>query len=171
MADDIPEPVACNIASIRQWQAERQAKRGTSDKIADAISRFAGSMPFVYLHLVIFGCWVIANLGWVPGVPRWDPTLVVLAMVASVEAIFLTSFVLINQNQMTLEADEKAELDLQVGLLNEGETTRLLAITQAIAEHLGVTSGVEHELDELRKETQPGVILDAVKHGSGKPDA
>jgi uncharacterized membrane protein len=155
---------------VRLEQRDRIAM-SRSDRIADWVTGFSGSMPFVYLHLVIFGCWVVANLGWLPGVPRWDPTLVVLAMVASVEAIFLTSFVLINQNQMTLEADEKAELDLQVGLLNEGETTRLLAITQAIAEHLGVTSGVEHELDELRKETQPGVILDAVKHGSGKPDA
>jgi uncharacterized membrane protein len=44
-------------------------------------------MRFVYLHLAVFGFWTVANLGWLPGGPAWDPSLVVLATVASVEAI------------------------------------------------------------------------------------
>lgn len=162
----IPEPVVRNIAAIRQWKARRRARRSTSDTAADAISRFAGSMPFVYLHLALFGGWIIANLGWVPGIPMWDPTLVVLAMIASVEAIFLSTFVLINQNQMTAEADERAELDLQVGLLNERETTRLITMMQAIADHLGVQTGIEHDLGELGQDTEPDDILNAVQRGS-----
>jgi uncharacterized membrane protein len=161
----IPEPVVRNIAAIRQWKARRRARRSVSDKTADAISRFAGSMPFVYLHLALFGGWIMANLGWVPGIKMWDPTLVVLAMIASVEAIFLSTFVLINQNQMTAEADERAELDLQVGLLNERETTRLITMVQAIADHLGVETGIEHDLGELRQDTEPDVILNAVQQG------
>ena len=51
-------------------------------------------MLFVYLHLAIFGFWIVANVGWVPGVPRWDESFVVLAMIASVETIFLSTFVL-----------------------------------------------------------------------------
>ena len=162
---DIPESVERNIASISQWRATQRSRRPASQRIANAISGFAGSMPFVYIHLAIFGGWIIANLGWVPGVPQWDPTLVVLAMIASVEAIFLSTFVLINQNQMTAEADEKADLDLQVNLLNERETTRLIAMTQAIAEHLGIETGVHSDLSELRRDTQPDVILDAVERG------
>lgn len=105
-------------------------------------------MPFVYIHVVIFGAWIAINLGWVPGLPSWDPSLVILAMEASVEAIFLSTFVLINQNQMGVEPDEKAELDLQVSLLNERETTRLITMVQAIAEKLGVQSGIEGDLSE-----------------------
>jgi uncharacterized membrane protein len=48
--------------------------------LTEAITRFTGSMPFVYIHLAIFGFWIIANLGWVPGVPRWDESFVALAM-------------------------------------------------------------------------------------------
>jgi uncharacterized membrane protein len=163
---NIPESVADNIASIQQWKAERHSRQAPGDKVADAISGFAGSMVFVYLHLALFGGWIIANLGWVPGVPQWDASLVALAMVASVEAIFLSTFVLINQNQMTAEADERAELDLQVSLLNERETTRLLNMMQAVADRLGVETGAEPDLEELRRDTQPDVILDALKGGS-----
>jgi len=160
--ENIPETVAKNIVAIRRWKTERRSKRTSSDKLAQTISQFSGSMPFVYIHVAIFGTWIIANLGWLPKVPQWDPSLVVLAMVASVEAIFLSTFVLINQNQMAAEADERAELDLQISLLNERETTRLLTMIQAVADHLGVDTGVETDLDDLRLDTRPEVILDAV---------
>jgi uncharacterized membrane protein len=52
----------------------------------------------VYLHLVIFGLWIVINLPWLP-LPRFDPSYVILAMVASVEAIFLSTFILITQNR------------------------------------------------------------------------
>ena len=166
----IPEPIARNIASIRQWKAKRRAQRSLGDKMANVISRFAGSMPFVYIHLAVFGGWIIANLGWVRGIPAWDPTLVILAMAASVEAIFLSTFVLINQNQMSAEADERAELDLQVGLLNERETTRLITMVQAVANHLGVETGIEQDIGELRQDTEPDAILNAVqKSGRQEP--
>ena len=59
--------------------------------MAERISRFAGSMRFVYLHAVLYGFWIAANIGLVPAIEPWDPTLVVLAMIASVEAIFLST--------------------------------------------------------------------------------
>jgi uncharacterized membrane protein len=160
--DIIPEVVARNIASIGRWKEDRRAKQSAGDKIAGSVSAFAGSMTFVYIHMLLFGAWIAINVGWVPVVPRFDPSLVVLAMVASVEAIFLSTFVLINQNQMAAEVEDRAELDLQVSLLNERETTRLIAMTQAIADHLGIKTGVEEDVAELRRDTQPHVILEAV---------
>jgi uncharacterized membrane protein len=163
--EDVPQSVARNIAAIRKWKANRRAKARLPDRIAAAISKFAGSMPFVYIHLVVFSAWIGINLGWIPGLPRWDASLVILAMEASVEAIFLSTFVLINQNQMAVEVDEKAELDLQVSLLNERETTRLITMVQAIADKMGVETGIEDDLSELRRDTEPNVILDAVRTG------
>jgi uncharacterized membrane protein len=90
-------------------------ERGLSERVADAITGFTGSMTFVLLHLVLFGTWIVANLGWIPGVPPWDESFVVLAMIASVEAIFLSTFVLISQNRMMAAADQRADLDLQIG--------------------------------------------------------
>jgi Protein of unknown function (DUF1003) len=79
----------------RRQSEEREAT--IEERVAELITRFTGSMRLVYLHVALFGFWVAANLGWVPGVPAWDPSFVVLAMVASVAAIFLSTFVLISQ--------------------------------------------------------------------------
>ena len=87
------------------------------ERLASAITRFSGSMRFVYVHLAIYGAWIVLNLGWVPGVQSWDPTFVVLAMIASVEAIFLSTFILITQNRMSAAADRRAELDFRSACL------------------------------------------------------
>ena len=86
-----------NIQALQLRRQREQQEATTQERLADAITRFTGSMRFVYLHLAFFGFWIVANLGWVPGVPSWDPSFVVLAMIASVEAIFLSTFVLISQ--------------------------------------------------------------------------
>jgi uncharacterized membrane protein len=96
--------------SERRQREERQAT--LQEKIAETITRFTGSMLYVYIHLAIFGFWIVANLGWIPEVPKWDESFVVLAMWASVEAIFLSTFVLISQNRMQAVADKRADLDL-----------------------------------------------------------
>jgi uncharacterized membrane protein len=112
-----------NIRAL-QLRREREEKEASAEeRVGEAITRFTGSMRFVYLHLALFGFWFVANLGWVPGVSAWDPSFVVLAMVASVEAIFLSTFVLISQNRMAAAADKRADLDLQVSLLAEHEIT------------------------------------------------
>jgi len=155
--------LARNIESIMRRRQESQQAASAQERAAAAISRFAGSMNFVYLHLVVYGGWISANLGWFPGVPRWDPSLVMLAMEASVEAIFLSTFVLINQNRMAAEDDIRADLDLQVNLLNEHETTRLIAITEAIARKLEVSIEGAGELAELKKDVAPEAVLDRIE--------
>src|SRR5690606_40574551 len=71
------------------------------------------------IYLILFGGWIAINTGIIGIIEPWDPTLVVLAMIASVEAIFLSTFVLINQNRMAAEDDARADLDLQVNLRSE----------------------------------------------------
>src|SRR5690349_13468876 len=101
-----------NIEALIKRRKEQEGKKTTEEKIADKVTRFTGSMLFVYIHFVLFTIWIIWNLGWLSLKP-FDPSFVVLAMFASVEAIFLSTFVLISQNRMNLEADKRAELDLQ----------------------------------------------------------
>lgn len=120
-------------------------------------------MRFVYLHLALYGFWIVANLGWVPGVPAWDPTFVVLAMIASVEAIFLSTFILITQNRMAALAEKRAELDLQISLLAEHEVTKLVQMVDAIRRHLGVPDGAEAEVEEMKRNVAPEAVLDAIE--------
>jgi uncharacterized membrane protein len=95
--------VESNIRTLlaRHHQEERQAD--WQDRLAGRITFFTGSMRFVCLHLVLFGLWIMVNLPGVP-LPHFDPTYVGLAMVASVEAIFLSTFILITQNRMAAQA-------------------------------------------------------------------
>ena len=127
-----------NIRALELRRQRENREASAEERVAEAITRFTGSMRFVYLHLAIFGFWIVANLGWVPGVPAWDPSFVVLAMIASVEAIFLSTFVLISQNRMAGAADKRADLDLQIGLLAEHEVTRLVTLLSGIADRMGV---------------------------------
>src|SRR5690349_12926812 len=84
-----------NIAELLKHREMEDRAASLQEKTADAMTRFIGSLRFVYLHLAIVGWWISVNLGWIPG-PKFDPTFVVLAMAASVEAIFLSTFVLIS---------------------------------------------------------------------------
>jgi len=119
-------------------------------------------MAFVYLHLVLFGFWIVANLGWLPFVRAWDPSFVVLAMIASVEAIFLSTFVLISQNHMTAAADKRADLDLQINLLTEHEVTKLVAMVSELSKHFGLGQVAGREVEELKRNVAPEAVLDAI---------
>jgi uncharacterized membrane protein len=101
--------------------------------------------------------WILWNT--IPGLPKFDPyPFVMLAMTASVEAIFLSTFVLISQNRQSHMSEKNAQLDLQVNLLAEHEITRLIALTERIAMKIGVPIH-EHDLDDLKKDVSPERVL------------
>src|SRR5918992_3282236 len=152
-----------NIQALLFHRREQEGSRTRQERIADAITRFTGSLRFVYIHLVLFGAWIIINLGWIPGIPQFDPSFVVLAMVASVEAIFLSAFVLISQNRMAALADRRADLDLQISLLAEHEITRLITLVTAIAEQIGVEAAKNPELAELSQDVAPEKVMEQME--------
>jgi uncharacterized membrane protein len=152
-----------NIHALQARRNREEANASTQDRIADAITRFTGSMTFVFLHVAAFGFWIVANLGWIPGIPKWDESFVVLAMIASVEAIFLSTFVLISQNRMAAAADKRADLDLQISLLAEHEITKLAAVVAAIASHVGVNTEVDSEVQEIKQDVAPEAVLDKIE--------
>lgn len=159
-----------NINVLRQKRQDEDEKAGLQDRIADAITRFSGSMVFVYLHLALVGAWVAVNTGLIPSVRPFDPTFVILATIASVEAIFLSTFVLISQNRAAAEAERRAELDLQTNLLSEHEITRLLSLTRAIAHRLGIEEAKDPSLSELEQHVAPEKVLDRLaedENGNG----
>jgi uncharacterized membrane protein len=158
-----------NINALSERRKREETDATAQEKLAEAITRFTGSMLFVYIHLAIFGFWIIANLGWIPGVPQWDESFVVLAMWASVEAIFLSTFVLISQNRMQAAADKRADLDLQISLLAEHEITKLATLVAAIADHIGVRTDIDEELDEITRDVAPEAVLDEIEETQPQP--
>jgi uncharacterized membrane protein len=160
--DSLNSALRRNIEALRERRRQDAENRSWADRVADRVTGFAGSMRFVFLHLAAYGFWIVANLGWVPGVAPWDETFVVLAMAASVEAIFLSTFVLISQNRMMAAADQRADLDLQIGLLTEYEVTSLVRMVRQIAERVGVDVPRE-EVSELERNVAPEAVLDAIE--------
>jgi uncharacterized membrane protein len=86
-----------------------------------------------------------------------------LAMIASVEAIFLSTFILITQNRMAAQADRRAKLDLQVSLLPEAEITKLVALVSEIAARMEVPDAREEDIEEMKRLVQPEAVLDAIE--------
>ncbi|MEQ6342202.1 MAG: DUF1003 domain-containing protein [Gammaproteobacteria bacterium] len=148
-----------NIRTIIHLRMKAERERSVQDKIADAITSFSGRMLFVYVHVVWFVLWILLNTGQF-GVPAFDPfPYGLLTMVVSLEAIFLSTFVLISQNRLSVESERRADLDLHIGLLTEHELTRVLQMLDAIQGKLGIENDVESDLADLEVETKPEDVL------------
>jgi uncharacterized membrane protein len=159
---DLNSVLARNVRALAD-RSRKEAERATvGDRLSEAITAFTGSMTFVILHLIVLIIWVLINLGWLFGIRAFDPDFIILATAASVEAIFLSTFVLISQNRAADAARHRAELDLQINLLAEHELTRLIALNIAVAEHLGVSAADDPSLAELKKHVAPEKVLDRI---------
>jgi uncharacterized membrane protein len=152
-----------NIRVLEDRRKQEESNATLQVRVADAMTRFTGSMSFVYIHVVVFLLWIAANTGWIPFAPAWDSTFVILGTSASVEAIFLSTFVLISQNRMAVSAQKRADLDLQISLLSEHEITKLVALTSAVAQRMGVQTEVDREVGELKQDVAPEQVLDEIE--------
>ncbi len=156
-----------NIQNQVRLRIEAVSHRTLQERISDAITTFSGNMSFVYLHALWFGLWVLLNTGWF-GIRPFDPfPYSLLTMIVSLEAIFLSTFVLISQNRSGAEADRRADLALHVGLLTEHEVTRALQMLDAIQERLGVANDPESDLAQLETETKPEDVLAEIQRLRG----
>jgi uncharacterized membrane protein len=152
-----------NIDSIVKMRVAEERKKSLQAHVADALTRFSGSMIFVYVHAIWFVLWIALNVGWIGGKP-FDPfPFSLLTLIVSLEAIFLSTFVLISQNRAGAISDRRADLDLQINLLSEHEITRLLSLLDAVADHLGVDLNKKPELEELKKDVPAEQVLDKIE--------
>jgi uncharacterized membrane protein len=152
-ADETCNAIRRNIDTVAKLEEDFIRNRSLADRIADALGGFSGSLKFVILHVVVYGGWIAWNLGVIPVLKPFDPyPFMLLSVAVSLEAIFLSSFVLMKQNRMGRRADERAHLDLQINLLAEREMTLVLQMLQKISTRLGVRLSGE-EIEELAEET------------------
>ncbi|HEY0367946.1 MAG TPA: DUF1003 domain-containing protein [Pyrinomonadaceae bacterium] len=151
-----------NVEGIRKLEQAAKEERSRSDLVAEAIANFCGSMTFVWVHVAWFGGWIVFNA--MPGIRHIDPfPFTFLTLVVSLEAIFLSTFILISQNHDTRISERRNHLDLQINLLSEQENTKMLAMLQAIADKIGAGVSNDRQLQELREETQPERLVKQIK--------
>ena len=151
-----------NVDKVTQLEESARRQRTPSDRIAEAIAIFCGSMTFVWVHVVWFGGWILLNL--IPGLPHFDQfPFTFLTLVVSLEAIFLSTFILISQNLETRITERRSHLDLQLNMLSEQENTKMIAILLAIAEKVGADLSHDPHLAALSEETRPERLVEQIK--------
>lgn len=150
-----------NVEAIARLEEAANARRSRGDVIADAIATFCGSTAFVWVHVVWFAGWMTLNV--MPGVPHFDRfPFQLLNLVVSLEAVFLTTFVMISQNRQGRLADRRNHLDLQINLLAEQENSKMLAMLGAIMERLGIEDG-DPEVRVLEEATRPEAMMEQIE--------
>lgn len=126
-----------NVETVLKLEKAAREQRTRTDRLAEVIADFCGSMTFVWVHVLWFGGWVVFNL--LPGIKHVDPfPFTFLTLVVSLEAIFLSTFILISQNHDSRVSERRNHLDLQINLLSEQENTQMLRLLQQIAAKVGV---------------------------------
>jgi len=147
-------------------QAARDDRTGV-DRLTDTVARVSGSMTFIVFHACGFAAWIVLN-----STPfAFDPfPYSLLNLVVALEAVFLTSVVLLTQNHMTRLADRRAHLDLQVNLLAEQELTAILQMLHRLCTHAGVNVAIRDErVQQLLTETDVREIAGALNRGLDAP--
>src|SRR3984893_5899516 len=126
-----------HIDSIVRQEEEALERRSSSERLADAGGVFAGSPFFIVLHLGLVIAWLVVNSGEISRVPPFDPhPFSLLAVFVPVEAVILSSFILMRQNRMMRRGERRDPLNLQVDLLAEKEITKVLQMVRAICGHM-----------------------------------
>ncbi len=141
------------VKDILAVESRDKKSMNLSDRIANAITVFSGSMLYVILHVIWFGIWIPVNLNLF-GMKAFDPfPFSLLTMMVSLEAIFLSAFVLISQNKQAAQADKRAKIDLQINMMAEREVTKLIEMVAEIQIHLGIHKKTDKEIEALKKIT------------------
>lgn len=158
--DNAAEAISSNVAKITALEEDALARRTGGERMGDTVARHAGRMWFLLLHVVWFVVWIVINAGAVPGLRTFDPfPYPFLTLVVSLESIFLSLFILMSQNRATRQADSRSHLDLQINLLAEQESTKILQMLQQLCALHGLAVARDPEVDVLTKSTKPEELL------------
>jgi uncharacterized membrane protein len=130
-------------------KAQHAAERTTIEGLAEGLTEVASSTPFLLLHVVWFLVWIPWNLGMF-GFEPFDPfPFGLLTMIVSLEAIFLSIFVLLSQKRESAIAELREELMLQVNLRMEQEVTKTLQLVAGLYTRMGHVMAEDEELGDM----------------------
>ena len=137
------------------------AQRTLSQKLADGFARVAGDMRFLYASIIWFTVWIVWNMDWVPGLKSFDPfPFGLLTMIVSLEAIFLSTFVLISQNRQAEREKVRNDIEYEVNIKAELEIRDLHVKIDELQELLiGHLHRVDSSLGEIKTQTGANSVI------------
>jgi uncharacterized membrane protein len=151
------------IEVIARHEQEFLEQRTQAERIIDGIAGFVGSLPFVAVHLCIFAAWIVINL--LPHTRHFDPRpFGLLQTCVAMEAIMVSSFILMRQTRLGRRSDERDHMMLQILLLTEKELTALLGMDRQIASEMGLAKAANNpEVRDLSQETSIDDLQQTIK--------
>lgn len=154
-----------HIELIARHEQEFLDKRTSTEKSTDSIAAFVGSLPFVVVHLTIFASWMLLNTAAFGGLRPFDPPpFSLLGTIVALEAILVSSLILMRQTRMAKRADERDHLMLQILLLTEKELTAVLSMTREIAGKVGLPKVVDdNDIRQLSEDTSIESVAQAIQ--------
>jgi len=150
--EDRPGKISRKRQVVKSFEAKLSQQRTSAERIADSLNYFFGDLRFAVMNLLWFFIWIVWNMGWVPGLVPFDPfPFGLLTMIVSLEAIFLSIFVLISQNRSSKVDKLRSEVDLQINLTSEQEITKALSMLKILLEKNGTDMSKDDDLPKMLK--------------------
>lgn len=167
-AKSVDELTERNVRAIAHLDEEARAHRGWPSRFAGVVTRWCGSITFAAAHAVFFSGWILYNT--LPRVQHFDPyPFTFLTLVVSLEAIFLSTFILVAQNEENRLAERRNALDLQINLLTEQENTKMLRMLQCIAHQVGAKLDDDPTITALEQATRPDRLAEQIDRVTQTP--
>jgi uncharacterized membrane protein len=168
----LPPTARKNVETIALAEKQLLGQRTRMDRIGDAIARFFGTMRFILAHVLFFIVWFALNLGLVPSIQPFDPyPYPFLGLIVGIEFIFLTTFVLMNQNLQSRREDQWAHLNLQLAMLTEHEVTKNMQMLHQVCKHLGLEQPlIDREVKELAQSTPVTTLVEEIARKLGRTE-
>ncbi len=157
-----------NVEAIARMEHELEVQRTFGERVADGFAAVVGSWPFIIVQSLLLGAWVILNVCLV--VFRWDPyPFILLNLVLSFQAAYASPIIMMSQNRQSKIADRRNQLDLQINLLAEQESTETLRLLRKLCEHAGVDMTGEHRERGLERRTHPEDVVNLLEKAVKNP--
>jgi uncharacterized membrane protein len=159
-----------NIESILKLEKDDERELSAFHRVSHLVGWFVGTIYFVLFQCIFVLLWVALNTRVLGNSRAFDPyPFPLLSTVLALEAVLLTSFVLIRQNAIDLRSERRNHLDLQINLLAEKEATSALKILREVANHLDIDVSADAEREELAEDTAVESIARDLRSKEKKP--
>ncbi len=134
---------------FKSFEAKSIRSRSLLTQLSDDLTEVFGSTGFLILNFFFFTVWILINVGWIPEIAPFDPfPFGLLTMIVSLEAIFLSIFVLVSQNRSSFISSLREEVHLRVNLIAEEEITKALEVLAELRKEMGIKKK-DPELEEM----------------------
>lgn len=148
----VPKETARKRSSLGSFKGKVSIKRSRADRVADFLTESFGTIFFLVSNALLFMVWIVWNLGFIPGVPIFDPLpFGFLTMIVSLEAILLAIVVLISQNREAKIAELREEVDLYINTYAEREITKLIYLQTLLLKKHGISIAKDADIDQMLK--------------------